>query len=798
MATPKYINRLAFVIANAPGISGSVTVGSAAVATYKGSRTLGAADDGSTFDLRFEQPGGAWEQRAGCVYTHSTTSVTRGTLVDSSTGSAISLSAGDVGAQGTHAKQAAAWDSMQALVLPVAGVSDGTVNSAALQAAINSNASVLIRGEGVYCISSPISVPSNRHVDIGQGIVLCKVDDVTNACTIFQNADMAGGNENITLSGKGALYFNANSYSAAKAANSTDCPALPAPMTSVGALTVRSSSLYMMNGLHFENVKRLRVSGLTLMMSSKYIVYGASLTDFVFEDLNLYSDDTIHPADGSTYGRDGIHVQGLSSNGVIRRIRGTTNDDFIALNVRDIDSFTSSRSVGYIRNVLIEDIRGKNQRRAGSAVHIYGGCDTATLSSGKDTAPAITSLSQSGDVVTAATAAAHGMVPGQCFDISGSSPSGYNVTKGFVVSVADSTHFTYYAASGLGAYVGSAVLKRYYMMDGLTIRSVDQSTYAGAAVALSCTTDVGSNFGVIHNPIIEDVSSIASNPNGGSGVVALDFAMLVGATIRNPRSRNATAYPICNLSVTLSSKTVGLVLIEAPLAEVPYKPDSGTGQTWISMPGSHETVCIRGGSVTIEDGGAGWRQAINVGCATGSVIVDGLSCSSAATAPVQMVRCDQAALGYLEIRNCYVNGTVILAHLGGSLTSGTCKLTGNILPARSTNPINYYGTGVTIILSGNSFGAQSAGIIYASTTGTLTVRSPGDNEFSGSALFNGGSTGGAAGFQIVGAGVDLQVDGAAAYIGANVGNQFWNTNAGFVSGIGKYARTNGGSWAKVF
>lgn len=788
-----YRNRVRCTISNTPGAAGALTLSSA----YSGYRSLGATDDGKSFDCTFED-GTTWEVRTGCVYTHSTLSLSRGTLADSSTGAAIALTSSTIVMVAAHADWANRLESLQVINLPVSGVSDGTANSAALQAAISANANVLVRGEGVYCISSPISIPSNRNIEIGQGVVLCKVNDATNACTIFQNSDMAGGNENITLSGKGTLYFNANSYAAVKAANTIDCPTLPEPMSSISALSVTSSALYTMNGLHFENVKRLRVSGLTLMMSSKYIVYGASLTDFVFEDLNLYSDDTIHPADGSTYGRDGIHVQGLSSNGVIRRIRGTTNDDFIALNVRDIDAFTSSRSVGYIRNVLVEDIRGKNQRRAGSAVHIYGGCDTATLSGGKDTAPAITSLSQSGDVVTATTAAAHGMVPGQCFDISGSNPSGYNVTKGFVVSVADSAHFTYYAASGLGAYVGSAVLKRYYMMDGLTIRNVDQSTYAGAAVALSCTTDVGSNFGVIHNPIIEDVSSVASNPNGGSGVVALDFAMLVGATIRNPRSRNATAYPICNLSVTLSSKTIGLVLIEAPLAEVPYKPDSGSGQTWISMPGSHETVCIRGGSVTIEDGGGGWRQAINVGCATGSVIVDGLSCSSAATTPVQMVRCDQTALGYLEIRNCYVNGTVILAHLGGSLTSGTCKLTGNILPARSTNPINYYGTGVSIILSGNSFGTQTAGIIYAFTTGSLIVRSAGDNEFSGSTLIGAGSSGGATAFQINSPGVDLIVDGAAAYIGTNVGNQFWNSNGAFGTGIGKYARSNAGAWVKVF
>ncbi len=83
-----FINRALFSVASAPG-TGNISVGAAVSGPY---RTLGAAHDGKTFDIAITD-GNAWEVRTGCTYTHGTTTLTRGTLEDSSTGSAISLSA---------------------------------------------------------------------------------------------------------------------------------------------------------------------------------------------------------------------------------------------------------------------------------------------------------------------------------------------------------------------------------------------------------------------------------------------------------------------------------------------------------------------------------------------------------------------------------------------------------------------------------------------------------------------------------------------------------------------------------
>lgn len=68
-----------------------------------GYRTFGSGDDGKTFDGVTIKEGTAWEVRDGCVYTHSGTSLSRGTLQDSSTGSAIAFTSAAVVQQGDSA-----------------------------------------------------------------------------------------------------------------------------------------------------------------------------------------------------------------------------------------------------------------------------------------------------------------------------------------------------------------------------------------------------------------------------------------------------------------------------------------------------------------------------------------------------------------------------------------------------------------------------------------------------------------------------------------------------------------------
>jgi len=84
MPTPSYKNRIG--IASATTGTGTQTLG-AAESGYQG---FAAGDDGKSFDVVIED-GAAWEVARECLYTHSGTTLSRGTLEASSTGSVLSL-----------------------------------------------------------------------------------------------------------------------------------------------------------------------------------------------------------------------------------------------------------------------------------------------------------------------------------------------------------------------------------------------------------------------------------------------------------------------------------------------------------------------------------------------------------------------------------------------------------------------------------------------------------------------------------------------------------------------------------
>lgn len=84
-------NRVQMSVSGTPG-TGTITLGSAASGYQSFSSAYGA---NATVDCLFED-GTAWEIARGCTYTHSGTTLSRGTLEASSTGSAISLTSAAV------------------------------------------------------------------------------------------------------------------------------------------------------------------------------------------------------------------------------------------------------------------------------------------------------------------------------------------------------------------------------------------------------------------------------------------------------------------------------------------------------------------------------------------------------------------------------------------------------------------------------------------------------------------------------------------------------------------------------
>lgn len=86
-----HANNVKMSVSGTPG-TGTITLGSA----LSGYQSFGSAYGGNaTVDVRITD-GTAWEVARNCAYTHSGTTLTRGTLEASSTGSAISLSSSAV------------------------------------------------------------------------------------------------------------------------------------------------------------------------------------------------------------------------------------------------------------------------------------------------------------------------------------------------------------------------------------------------------------------------------------------------------------------------------------------------------------------------------------------------------------------------------------------------------------------------------------------------------------------------------------------------------------------------------
>jgi hypothetical protein len=160
-----YINRLSCTVGNAPGASGDIiTVGAAAL----GRRTFGPEHDGAVVDVTITD-GADWEVRLGCVYTHATATLTRGTLDDSSTGSAIALSASSVITVSPHARWTALVSNTATRVpLPSADPAVNYVNIMAAITEAGTGGRLVFPAGQTYLLGRDIQPLSGQTLQFGQ------------------------------------------------------------------------------------------------------------------------------------------------------------------------------------------------------------------------------------------------------------------------------------------------------------------------------------------------------------------------------------------------------------------------------------------------------------------------------------------------------------------------------------------------------------------------------------------------------------------------------------------------------
>lgn len=97
--------------------------------------------------------------------------------------------------------------------------------------------------------------------------------------------------------------------------------------------------------LLLQNVRGVSVKNVIMRQSRPFGVHLANAHEFTVENITL-----------ENHGRDGVHVNGPASDGVIRGVRGDPHDDNVALNAWEWKNYAPS--YGAIERIVIEDITG--------------------------------------------------------------------------------------------------------------------------------------------------------------------------------------------------------------------------------------------------------------------------------------------------------------------------------------------------------------------------------------------------------------------------------------------------------
>lgn len=94
-----------------------------------------------------------------------------------------------------------------------------------------------------------------------------------------------------------------------------------------------------------QNVRRASVKCITVRQSRAFGVHLANVRHFTVDGVTL-----------DEHGRDGVHVNGPASDGLIRNVSGISHDDTVALNAWEWKNYAPS--YGPIERIVIEEVRG--------------------------------------------------------------------------------------------------------------------------------------------------------------------------------------------------------------------------------------------------------------------------------------------------------------------------------------------------------------------------------------------------------------------------------------------------------
>jgi len=186
-----------------------------------------------------------------------------------------------------------------------------------------------------FMISKTLRIHSGQTLETARSVVIRLKAGAGQI--LLTNADPENGDENITVTGGIWDMDNLNQPPADREYENTDKKYTP--------------ERYMGVLMRFNNVKNLTLRSLTLKDPESYGVHLGNLRQFTIEDITF--DYNLQRKN-----MDGIHVHGPSRWGRIANLKGTTNDDLVALNADDGGAWEMSR--GPIEDVMVDGLMAEN------------------------------------------------------------------------------------------------------------------------------------------------------------------------------------------------------------------------------------------------------------------------------------------------------------------------------------------------------------------------------------------------------------------------------------------------------
>ncbi len=215
------------------------------------------------------------------------------------------------------------------------GIHDDT---AEVQALLDKRGYVFLDA-GTYLITKPLIIYDNTHLQLAPNTVMLLADNAN--CAIIENEALneKGARRNTNIRIEGGIWNGNNENQVRRSRESRF------------QLTEYEDDYYYGIFMRFVGVKDFHIGNLTVKDPESYAMLICAADNFTVESINF--DYNLLRSN-----MDGIHIQGPSKFGFVRNIKGTTNDDLVALNCDDTYACEITR--GNIENVLVDGLFSEN------------------------------------------------------------------------------------------------------------------------------------------------------------------------------------------------------------------------------------------------------------------------------------------------------------------------------------------------------------------------------------------------------------------------------------------------------